>query len=399
MGSAQVYLGKVGELTLKGSNVHLFEKQLVHNVKTALEDFDIRVSIKAGRLYVFSAPDKKTTTAVEYVLNHLLGITAWAKVRTVEKNISAIKDAVTDLCKKARTDGATSFKIEARREDKTFPLTSYQICAEAAGDVFDNTILAVNVHNPDVTIYVEVRDECYVYTRNHKTYRGLPVGVSGRGVLLLSGGLDSPVAGFRMISRGMKIECAYFHSYPYTSREAQQKVEELAQKLADYGIETHLNVISFTKVQTHIKKTSPEAYSTLLLRLCMMKAANLLVDRIHADCLITGESLGQVASQTIANLAVTESFARYPLVRPLIGLDKEDIIDTAQKIGTYNTSILPYEDCCVLFSPRHPVLRASVPEATELFNAMHIDPLIQEAFDTREVIRYTLKDSVSKLKI
>ena len=390
----ETYLGKVGELTLKGSNMHLFEKQLVCNARVALEAVDAKVHTQAGRLYVRCT--KASCPGVEYALDHLLGITGWAKVRTVAKDISAIRRAVTEIALEAKGQGARSFKIEARREDKSFPLNSYAICAQAAGEVFDGGILAVDLHRPDVVVHVEVRRQCYVYSGQKKTCRGLPVGVSGKGLLLLSGGLDSPVAGWRMMRRGMKVECAYFHSYPYTSEEAQKKVEDLAAIIADYGMDTHLNIIPFTDVQMRIKQKAPEAYSTLMLRLCMMKAANLLARRIQADCIITGESLGQVASQTVENLTVTESFAEFPLFRPLLGMDKEEIVDGAREIGTYDISILPYEDCCVLFSPSHPVLKASVDEARRIYEDMDIDALVQQAFDSRRIIRYAVRDSIGK---
>ena len=214
--------------------------------------------------------------------------------------------------------------------------------------------------------------------------------------MLLSGGLDSPVAGYRMMRRGMKVECVYFHAYPYTSQEAQKKVEDLAQIIAMYGVDTHINVIPFTQVQMRIKQRAPQAFTTLLLRMCMMKAASILADRIKADCIISGESLGQVASQTIQNMAVTESAGSYPLLRPLVGMDKEEIVETAKYIGTYETSILPYEDCCVLFSPRHPVLRASLEEAHSLYNKLEADELIQEAYDKREIKRFSARDYVAQ---
>ena len=251
--------------------------------------------------------------------------------------------------------------------------------------------MKVDVHNPDCIITVEVREKTYVYSDSNKGCRGLPVGSSGRGLLLLSGGLDSPVAGYRMLRRGMRLECCYFHSYPYTSEEAQKKVEDLAQSLADYGIYTYLNIIPFTDVQMRIKEKAPEAWATLMLRVCMMKVANMVCERVGSDCIITGESLGQVASQTIENMAVTEHFAEYPLLRPLVGLDKEEIIKTAVEIGTYDTSILPYEDCCVLFSPRHPVLRGRIEDAEKIYTEMEIDGLIKEAYEKREVKKLGVK--------
>lgn len=390
----ETYLGKVGELTLKGSNMHVFEKQLVQNLRIMLETAEAKVWTAAGRLYVDCTKD--SCVAVEFALDHLMGITGWAKVTVVQKDIQSIRAAVTQIATEAKKTGVRTFKVEARREDKSFPLNSYQIDAEAAGDVFDNNILAVDVHTPDITIYVEVREKCYVYSVQRKTGRGLPVGVSGKGLLLLSGGLDSPVAGYRMMGRGMKVECVYFHSYPYTSEEAQKKVEDLARIIANYGMDTHLNVIPFTDVQMRIKERAPEAWSTMMLRLCMMSAANLLAERVNAQCIITGESLGQVASQTIENLTVTGSFAQYPLLRPLVGLDKEEIVATAKQLGTYDISILPYEDCCVLFSPRHPVLKASVEEAKSIYARLEVDDLVQKAFEERKIFRFSARDFIGE---
>lgn len=392
----ETYLGKVGELTLKGSNIKTFEKQLVNNLRTALETVQAKVRILTGRLYVHCT--KESCSAVEFALDHLLGITGWAKVQSVEKNMEAIREAVRIEGLKAKEKGARTFKIDARREDKAFPLNSYEICIQAAGVLFDHGTLDVDVKHPDAVINVEVREKAYVYCAQKKTGRGLPVGVSGRGLLLLSGGIDSPVAGYRMMRRGMRVECVYFHSYPYTSEEAQKKVQDLAKTIAMFGMETHLNVVPFTEVQMKIKQKAPEDYSTLMLRLCMMKVANMIAKHIGSDAIITGESLGQVASQTCNNLAVTESFADIPLYRPLIGLDKEEIVDTAIEIGTYATSILPYEDCCVLFSPKHPVLRADVEESRKIYESMEIGELVQKAFEQREIIRYSIRDEIASMK-
>ena len=377
------YLGKLGELTLKGSNTKSFENKLVRNVRDFLKHIPADISLRAGRLYL--EVDEQFCHQAEYCLSHLIGITGWAKTVICDKTIASITKTVTELGKAAKENGAKTFKIEARRSDKSFELNSYEIMKTAASELFDNNILKVDVKNPDITIYVEVREKCFVYTDSNKGCRGLPVGTSGKGLLLLSGGLDSPVAGYRMMRRGMKIECVYFHSYPYTSDEAQKKVEDLAKILSAYGLQTTLNIISFTDVQMLIKEKAPENWSTLALRMCMMKAASMLAKHINADCLITGESLGQVASQTLENMKVTESMAELPLLRPLVALDKEEIIETAVSIGTYETSILPYEDCCVLFSPRHPVLKAELNEAIDIYTKINPDELIQKAFATREV--------------
>lgn len=385
------YLAKLGELTLKGSNLQEFENLLTKNTKKCLAGKNVKIQLRAGRLYIEC--EEEDCQAVEFTLNHLLGITGWAKTVTCEKSIEAINEAVFEIAKIQAEKGAKTFKIDARRSDKKFPLNSYQICCESAGKV--ESIMKVDVHKPDVVIYVEVREKVFVYVDSNVGCRGLPVGSSGKGLLLLSGGLDSPVAGYRMLRRGMKIECCYFHSYPYTSEEAKQKVVTLAQKLAYYGITTYLNIIPFTDVQMKIKEKAPEAWSTLILRVCMMKVANILAKRCNAKCIITGESVGQVASQTIENMTVTEHFSDFPLLRPLCGMDKEEIIKDAYFIDTYETSILPYEDCCVLFSPRHPVLRGTVEQAEEIYKSLEVEELINEAYNNREIVKLTFGEDPS----
>ena len=385
------YLAKLGELTLKGSNLQEFENLLTKNTKKCLAGKNVKIQLRAGRLYIEC--EEEDCQAVEFTLNHLLGITGWAKTVTCEKSIEAINEAVFEIAKIQAEKGAKTFKIDARRSDKKFPLNSYQICCESAGKV--ESIMKVDVHKPDVVIYVEVREKVFVYVDSNVGCRGLPVGSSGKGLLLLSGGLDSPVAGYRMLRRGMKIECCYFHSYPYTSEEAKQKVVTLAQKLAYYGLTTYLNIIPFTDVQMKIKEKAPEAWSTLILRVCMMKVANILAKRCNAKCIITGESVGQVASQTIENMTVTEHFSEFPLLRPLCGMDKEEIIKDAYFIDTYETSILPYEDCCVLFSPRHPVLRGTVEQAEEIYKSLEVDDLINEAYNNREIVKLTFGEEPS----
>ena len=383
------YLAKVGELTLKGTNIKEFEQLLVRNTKKYLEGRKTKVILRAGRMYIECSDDEDDCQAVEFCLNHLIGIVGWAKTRTCERTLESIKDAVMEEAKIAAEKGCKTFKIDARRSWKQFPLNSYQLCCEVAGPV--ESIMKVDVHNPDVIIYIEVREKTYVYSSVNTGCRGLPVGSSNRGLLLLSGGLDSPVAGYRMMRRGMRVEAVYFHSYPYTSEEAQKKVETLAEKLSYYGINTYLNIVPFTDVQMRIKEKAPEAWSTLMLRVCMMKVANMVAERVGAECIITGESLGQVASQTLENMSVTEHFAAYPLLRPLVGMDKEEIIKDAYFIDTYDTSILPYEDCCVLFSPKHPVLRGHIEEAERIFAELDCEELLKESFEKRDVKRFTVE--------
>lgn len=378
------YLIKLGELTLKGGNRKEFEQKLIYNSKKLLEGTKAIVNMRYGRFFIEGA--KSQEPHMEWALNHLVGITGWAKAHVVTKNLDEIQKVVIEEAEKAKAKGYKTFKCESRRSDKSFELDSYALSRMMGSGVFDAGILQVDVHKPDIVICIEVREKnAFVYSNQIKANRGLPVGTSGKGLLLLSGGIDSPVAGYKMLCRGMKLDCLYFHSWPYTSEEAQKKVEDLATVLANYGLGLCLNIVPFTEVQKIIKANSPEEYSTLLLRMCMMKTANILAKFIGSQCIITGESLGQVASQTIENMTVTESCAELPVLRPLVGLDKEDIIKTAQTINTYETSILPYEDCCVLFSPKHPILRANVKEAQEIYKNLNIDQAIQEAFDKREI--------------
>ncbi|NLM00481.1 MAG: tRNA 4-thiouridine(8) synthase ThiI [Treponema sp.] len=398
------YLAKLGELTLKGSNLKEFEMRLIENARLSLETVEAKISLRAGRMYI-DCPES-SCDAVEWTLNHLIGITGWAKTIVCEKSIESIKEVVMKLAIDEKEKGAKSFKIETKRADKSFPLNAYEVCCKAAEDVFEKKILTVDVKKPDTIIWIEIRERCFIYSYASVGHRGLPVGTSSRGLLLLSGGIDSPVAGYRMMRRGMKIDCCYFHAYPYTSDEAQKKVEELAKIIAMYGVKTNINIIPFTEVQMKIKQTCANvksasgfpanSYTTLLLRMCMMKCASILAKHIKCKCLVTGESLGQVASQTIENMNVTESACDLPLLRPCVGLDKEEIVDTAKFIGTYETSILPYEDCCVLFSPKHPILRATHEDAWDLYNSMNIDNLIQEAFEKREVKTFSTRNYVAE---
>lgn len=410
------YLGKLGELTLKGDNISLFEKQLVANARHCLQSVESEVFLRHGRLYIECPPE--SSPAVEYTLNHLAGINGWAQARVCEKDMSLIKKHALEAAKDAKEKGACSFKIEARRSDKSFALSSYEICKEAGAFVQENTDLKVDVHSPDAVISVEIREHCYIYcdfcepssadfssaasfaAKTHKRQngnRGLPALTSGKGLLLLSGGLDSPVAGYKMICRGLSIECVYFHAYPYTSEEAKQKAERLAQILSDYAVKTHLNIISFTEIQSRIKQKSPPAFFTLMLRLCMIKCADLLARRVKASCLITGESLGQVASQTLQNMSVTQRATDLLFLRPLAGSDKEEIISAARKIGTYETSSLPYEDCCTLFSPKHPVLNASEEESLAVYENLRADDLIKKAFDERLIKRFDSAGNIASL--
>jgi thiamine biosynthesis protein ThiI len=378
------YLLKPGELTLKGGNRELFEKILKRNLSAMLRPSGARVINARGRYYVRCGQDGEA--AVENALKHLFGISGWAKTRISEKQTEAVIEACVEEARLLFEKGIRSFKIEARRTDKSFPLDSYGIRCQA-GDAVLKAVpgLKVDVHKPEGFIEVEIREKAYIYGNACRGLRGLPVGSSGRGLLLLSGGIDSPVAGYMMLSRGMKLDAVYFHAYPYTSEEARQKTLSLAKILACYGMGLKFFTVNFTPIQGRIKEKSPEAWRTVLLRIAMMECAERLAYREGAKCLVTGESLSQVASQTVENISCTQSRLGLPVLRPLIGTDKEDITRLSERIGAYKISILPYEDCCVLFSPEHPILRGNPAEAENLYEALECDSLITGALKTAVV--------------
>ncbi|MDR2149822.1 MAG: tRNA 4-thiouridine(8) synthase ThiI [Spirochaetaceae bacterium] len=374
------YLLKIGELNLKKENRRSFEQVLKRNLEGMLRAAAVRVACTHGRFYVRCERQKEAL--IEQSLSQLFGITGWAKARTAAKTPAAVCAACVKEAQEAFAQGKRSFKISARRTDKSFPLNSYGICVEA-GNAIKTALpdLLVDVHKPDLLISVEIREQAFIYGNERAGLRGLPVGTAGRGLLLLSGGIDSPVAGYCMASRGMRLEAVYFHAYPYTSEEARQKVIKLASILGRYTRGIELWTVGFTAVQNRIKECSPEPWTTVLLRMAMMDCASRLARQSAAHCLITGESLSQVASQTIENITCTGSLSSLPVFRPLIGMDKESIIRQAERIGTYETSILPYEDCCVLFSPAHPILRAKLTEAHELYSQCALDSLLEKALE------------------
>ncbi|MDR1319693.1 MAG: tRNA 4-thiouridine(8) synthase ThiI, partial [Treponema sp.] len=365
----KVYLLKPGELTLKGGNREFFEGVLKRNLARMLHATKARVETREGRFFVHCP--EEDCGAVEESLDRLFGIAGWAKTQKVEKNPGGVIGACVEEGRALAASGCKTFKIEARRTDKSFPLDSYALrvqCGEAV--LKEVPELAVNVKKPDGVIAVEIREKAYIYGGVRKGLGGLPVGTAGRGLLLLSGGIDSPVAGFMMASRGMGIDAVYFHAWPYTSAGAREKVIRLAELIGSYCMGIRLHITGFTKMQKRIKERAPLPWTTVLLRMAMMDCAERIARRTKCKCLITGESLSQVASQTIENLNCTQSGTGLPVLRPLIGMDKDSIIRKAEKIGTYTISILPYQDCCVLFSPPHPVLRGDSGEAARLYESL-----------------------------
>jgi thiamine biosynthesis protein ThiI len=381
-----VYLLKPGELTLKGGNRAGFENILRRNLSAMLKGSGAQVTMTNGRFYLHCPEGAEARS--EDALNHLIGIAGWAKTRISEKNVEAVIQTCVEEGRSLFEKGAASFKIEARRTDKSFPLDSYGIRCRA-GEAVRRAVpgLKVDVRNPEGIIEVEIREKAYIFGSAKQGLKGLPVGTAGRGLLLLSGGIDSPVAGFLMACRGMRLDAVYFHAYPFTSDQARMKTVKLAEVVGRYCLGIRLFVMNFTSLQLRIKERSPEAWRTIMLRMAMMECAERLARSQGNKCLVSGESLSQVASQTVENISCTQSRISLPILRPLIGMDKDDIIRLAEKIGTYETSILPYQDCCILFSPPHPVLRGSPVEAGALYEALDAKPLLEEALRTCQLER------------
>ncbi len=374
-----LYLIKIGELTLKKGNRGSFEKQLKFNIKRKLTGIHTQITIRKGRFFLEG--DEKDKKHIERALATTPGIIGYTETHRTKKDIQIIYDHALLMGKELYTQyPGSTFKIESRRIDKSFPLSSYEISA-GTGEYLLSHIpgLSVDVHNPDWIISVEIRDYAYIYSTEHKGVGGLPVGSAGRGLLLLSGGIDSPVAGYLMAKRGVQLDAVYFHAYPYTSNEALEKVKTLAEKLALYTGGLNLFVVPFTDFQLLLNKKAREEEITLLMRAGMVKIADALARGRSAGCLITGESLSQVASQTMESIAYTGSNTRLPIFRPLIGLDKEWIIRTGRRIDTYETSILPYEDCCTIFSPTHPLVKPDREKLTASFKRLEADLLLEEA--------------------
>jgi tRNA uracil 4-sulfurtransferase len=380
-----LYLIKIGEILLKLGNRKEFEDRLRTQIHRRFEAAGIRhkVEMYPGR-YFITLPEERAAEA-ELLLSRTPGINGYARALKTEKNVEAVLAAAVEVAKGRITRGLSRFKAESRRSDKSFPLGSFELSArigEAVLKAFPET--KVDLHKPEFTINAEIRERAYVFADPEPGMRGLPVGSGGKGLLLLSGGIDSPVAGYMMARRGLALEACYFHAYPYTSQEARDKVVSLAKVLATYSGGLVLWVVPFTEAQMKIKKDAREDLTTLMMRLGMMRVAHLLAGRIGANCIVTGESLGQVASQTAENLRLTQSLTDYPVLRPLIGIDKEETINIAKRMGTFDISILPYEDCCVLFSPKHPMLKAKLERERSSYEGLGLEPLLVEALDKAE---------------
>ncbi len=380
----RLYLLKLGELTLKGENRDSFEARLKRDLKRRLEGLVHRIDMRNGRFFL--KVEEAGAAQAEFALEHLPGIAGWALARALPKDMGAIITASLEMASLGPiAEGKKSFKAEARRADKSFPLNSQEICIEVGHQVLEaNPGLRVDVHNPDFTINIEIRERAYIYVGESKASRGLPAGSSGKGMLLLSGGIDSPVAGYLMGLRGLFLDAVHFHAYPYTSKEAQEKVERLAAIVARWTGSIRLHIVPFTEAQMRIKEVARENETTLLMRAAMMEVADRLAKDNGCACLITGESLGQVASQTMESMRFTGSTTDLPVFRPLVGQDKEYTMGIARRIGSYRVSIEPFEDCCVLFSPKHPLLRPSLQIEREAYRALELGPILEKAIAQTE---------------
>lgn len=386
-----LYLIKPGEILLKKENQREFSRRLIQELKARLSPISVRIEEFPGRFFLFV--DETKAERCEFVLSHCPGLNGFARTRLCLKNYAPILDAALAEASQRAAEGKRSFKVEVRRSDKSFPLGSYELAAKLGEEILNaEPSLRVDVHKPDFVVAIEIRERAYVYSQNIPGPRGLPTGSSAKLLLLLSGGIDSPVAGYMMALRGSPIECIHFHSYPYTSKEAQEKVEKLALALTAWCGHTRLWMLPFTDVQMAIKRSAPEETSTLMFRSAMMEAADILAERIGAKALVTGESLGQVASQTAEAMALTQSSLDIPVFRPLVGLDKEQTVGLATKIGTFELSTLPYEDCCVLFSPPHPLLKPDLKKGESLYRSLGLRPLIEESLRGAEKRSFNYKD-------
>ena len=382
----RVVSASFGEIALKGKNRPYFEKKLAQHVRNAVKDLgNPKVYKEQGKIFVEANDDN-----MDIIMNRLkkvFGIVLVSPCYRMGKDVETIQQNAIEIVKEEmKKKDIKTFKVNAKRADKNFPMKSMEMNRELGGLILEEIeSINVDVHNPDLYVYIDVREQCYIYTEKFRTYGGLPIGTNGKGLLLLSGGIDSPVAGFMIAKRGVEISAVYYHSYPFTSERADEKVKELAKILSRYCGKIKLHSVNLLEIQKEINQKCPEDELTLITRRFMMKIAERIAEKEGLDALITGESLGQVASQTIKSLNVTNASVNMPIFRPLIGTDKTDIMDIAKDIETYETSILPYEDCCTVFLPKHPVTRPKLEDIEKSEEALDVEKLIDDAMKNMEI--------------
>lgn len=385
------FLIKYAEIGVKGKNKYLFEEALAQQVKYALKrcEGEFKVTRTEGRIYVHALSDFDYDETVDN-LKTVFGVSSICPVIHVEdEGFEKLSRTVVEYLDKVYEDKNITFKVQARRARKNYPMNSMEINMELGGAVLAAfPEMKVDVHHPDVMLHVEIREKIYIYSIEIPGPGGMPVGSNGKAMLLLSGGIDSPVAGYMIAKRGVKIDAVYFHAPPYTSDRAKQKVIDLAKLVSRYAGPVYLHIINFTDIQLYIYEKCPHEELTIIMRRYMMKIAEMIAKENDCLGLITGESIGQVASQTVQSLAVTNEVCTLPVFRPLIGFDKMEIVEVSEKIGTYETSILPYEDCCTIFVAKHPVTKPNlnVIKRHEQNLEEKIEELVQKALDTDELI-------------
>lgn len=386
----EIILGKYGEIILKGTNRGAFEAQLIRDVKRRAQMIgNFYIHFNQSTVYV-EPKDEDAEDKIDLMydqMGKIFGFAAICRSASCEKNLDdIIKTAQAYLPEKLA--GVKTFKCEAKRSDKRFPLSSPELSGEVGGAILDvMPDIKVDLNNPDVIVRIEIREEkAYIHAGQDKGAGGMPYKSAGKGMLLLSGGIDSPVAGYMMMKRGMEVECVHFESFPYTSEAAREKVFELARELTEFCGKIKVHVISLTHIQEELRDNCEEDYFTLLLRRFMMKLACRSAEENNCPALVTGESLGQVASQTLKALCVTEAAADRPIFRPLIGMDKEEIVKISRHIGTFDTSILPYDDCCTVFTPRHPRTQPELCKVEREAAKVDFEDLLDEAWATRNCV-------------
>lgn len=374
---------RYSEIHLKGNNKEYFESALISNLKTALKGFDLQFGRSNAR-YVLRNFDESLTPQIIDCVKNVFGVHSLSVAEEVPSTLEDIRATAIALAPKRG-----SFKVSTNRADKRFPLHSMDLSAEIGGDVLENnSALTVNLHNPDHVINIDIREngKTFVFRDVIRGVNGMPVGTGGKAIAMLSGGIDSPVAMYMMAKRGMSLRAVHFHSFPYTSAQAKQKVLDLAAIVKKYTLRMTVDVVSFTEIQTAIHERCPEEYMITIMRRFMMRIAEKLARINGCGAVVTGESLGQVASQTLESITSTNAVAHIPVFRPLIGFDKEEIIDIAHKIGTYETSILPYEDCCTIFLPKRPVTKPRLSAVEKVESALDVETLVQNALQNVETV-------------
>ena len=390
----EIFLLKLGEVVLKGQNRQSFEDKLLANVRRRVKNCgSFQCSLRQSTIYVEPQGEDCDMEAAWDACRQVFGVVGLSRARACAKDKDAMLQTAVEYLGD-RLAAAKTFKVESKRADKSFPMTSIQLSQYVGGELDEKyPNLTVDVHHPELTVYLEVRDyAAYVHADPEPGAGGLPVGVGGRAVSLLSGGIDSPVSSWMMARRGVELEMVHFVSPPYTSQQAQDKVLELARLLTAWTGRLLVHIVPFTEIQEEIRRNCPEEYFTLIMRRFMMRIAEAIARKANAGALVTGESLGQVASQTMLALGVTEDVTSLPVLRPLIGMDKVEIIRMSREIGVFDTSILPYEDCCTVFTPRHPATRPRLEDVRQAEAALDVESLVQKALADETWVRVKSTD-------